>query len=97
MLTSGAVLPGPASRIYKVDVKDGSETQVRFGDVSAINLAKIKRVLDISSKENVSNYILNRHAFFLIYPASVLIEDVEINKSEPKKEKEPVLKFPLQR
>ena len=24
-------------------------------------------------------------------------EDVEINKSEPKKEKEPVLKFPLQR
>ncbi|MFR7878080.1 MAG: hypothetical protein ACLU4J_17765, partial [Butyricimonas paravirosa] len=88
----------PASRIYKVDVKDGSETQVRFGDVSAINLAKIKRVLDISSKENVSNYILNRQVLSsLIYPASVLIEDVEINKSEPKKEKEPVLKFPLQR
>lgn len=91
-------LAGPASRIYKVDVKDGSETQVRFGDVSAINLAKIKRVLDISSKENVSNYILNRQVLSsLIYPASVLIEDVEINKSEPKKEKEPVLKFPLQR
>jgi len=91
-------LAGPASRIYKVDVKDGSETQVRFGDVSAINLAKMKRVLDISSKENVSNYILNRQVLSsLIYPASVLIEDVEINKSEPKKEKEPVLKFPLQR
>ena len=91
-------IAGPASRIYKVDVKDGSETQVRFGDVSAINLAKIKRVLDISSKENVSNYILNRQVLSsLIYPASVLIEDVEINKSEPKKEKEPVLKFPLQR
>ena len=83
-------IAGPASRIYKVDVKDGS--------VSAINLAKIKRVLDISSKENVSNYILNRQVLSsLIYPASVLIEDVEINKSEPKKEKEPVLKFPLQR
>ena len=91
-------IAGPASRIYMVDVKDGSETQVRFGDVSAINLAKIKRVLDISSKENVSNYILNRQVLSsLIYPASVLIEDVEINKSEPKKEKEPVLKFPLQR
>lgn len=91
-------LAGMASRIYKVDVKDGSETQVRFGDVSAINLAKIKRVLDISSKENVSNYILNRQVLSsLIYPASILIEDVEINKSEPKKEKEPVLKFPLQR
>ena len=40
-------IAGPASRIYKVDVKDGSETQVRFGDVSAINLAKIKRVLEM--------------------------------------------------
>ena len=91
-------MAGTASRIYKVDVKDGSETQVRFGDVSAINLSKIKRVLDISSKENVSNYILNRQVLSsLIYPASILIEDVEINKSEPKKEKEPVLKFPLQR
>ncbi len=91
-------IAGTASKIYKVDVKDGSETQVRFGDVSAINLAKIKRVLDISSKENVSNYILNRQVLSsLIYPASILIEDVEINKSEPKKEKEPVLKFPLQR
>ena len=50
-------------------MKDGSETQVRFGDVSAINLAKIKRVLDISSKENVSNYILNRQVLSsLIYP-----------------------------
>lgn len=91
-------LAGPASLIYKVDVKDGSETMVRFGDVSGINLAKIKRVLDISSKENVSNYILNRQVLSsLIYPASVLIEDVEINKSETKKEKEPVLQFPLQR
>lgn len=91
-------LAGTASLIYKVDVKDGSETMVRFGDVSGINLAKIKRALDISSKENVSNYILNRQVLSsLIYPASVLIEDVEINKSEPKKEKEPVLQFPLQR
>lgn len=91
-------IAGTASQIFKVDVKDGSETQVRFGDVSAINLAKIKRVLDISSKENVSNYILNRQVLSsLIYPASILIEDVEINKSQPTKEKEPVLKFPLQR
>lgn len=89
---------GLASHIYKVDVKDGSETQVRFGNVSGINLAKLKRVLQISSKENVSNYILNRQTLSsLIYPASILIEDVEINESKPSKEKTPALTYPLQR
>lgn len=89
---------GPASLIYKVDVKDGSETQVRFGDLSAINLAKVKRILDISAKENVSNYVLNRQVVSsLIYPSAILIEDVEISQSDIKPEKEPALKFPLLR
>ena len=89
---------GLASHIYKVDVKDGSETQVRFGTVSAINLAKMKRMREISSKENVSNYILNRQVLSsLIYPAAVLIDDVEINEAKPNKEKAPALTFPLQR
>ena len=89
---------GLASHIYKVDVKDGSETQVRFGTVGGINLSKMKRMLQISSKENVSNYILNRQTLSsLIYPASILIEDVEINENKPSKEKEPALTFPLQR
>lgn len=89
---------GLASHIYKVDVKDGSETQVRFGTVGGINLSKMKRMLQISSKENVSNYILNRQTLSsLIYPASILIEDVEINENKPSKEKTPALTFPLQR
>lgn len=89
---------GPASLIYKVNLKDGSETQVRFGDLSAINLAKVKRVLEISGKENVSNYILNRQVLSsLIYPSSILIEDVEISQSVLKPEKEPPLVFPLLR
>ena len=51
-------LAGKASRIYRVDL-DGKETQVRFGDVSGLTLINLKRMLNISSKENVSNYILN--------------------------------------
>ena len=89
---------GLASHIYRVDVKDGSETQVRFGTVSGINLAKMKRMREISSKENVSNYILNRQVLSsLIYPAAVLLDDVEINEAKPNKEKAPALTFPLQR
>ena len=89
---------GLASKIYKVDVKDGSETQVRFGTVSGIDLSKIKRLREISSKENVLNYILNRQVLSsLIYPDAVLVDDVEINEVEPSKEKAPALTFPLQR
>ena len=91
-------LAGKASCIYRVDLKDGSETQVRFGDVSGFTLANLKRMLNISSKENVSNYILNGQVLSsLIYPSSILVENIEINKSDVKKDKEQVLTFPLQR
>ena len=90
-------LAGKASRIYRVDL-DGNETQVRFGDVSGLSLVNLKRMLNISSKENVSNYVLGGQLLSsLIYPSSILIENVEINKSDVKKDKGQVLTFPLQR
>ena len=90
-------LAGKASRIYRVDL-DGNETQVRFGDVSGLTLVNLKRMLNISNKENVSNYILNGQLLSsLIYPSSILVENIEINKSDVKKDKEQVLTFPLQR
>lgn len=91
-------LAGKASRIYRVDLKDGSETLVRFGDVTGFTLPNLKRMLNISSKENVSNYVLNGQALSsLIYPSSILVENIEINKADVKKDKEQVLTFPLQR
>lgn len=69
MLISVRSLAGKASRIYRVDL-DGKETQVRFGDVSGLTLINLKRMLNISSKENVSNYILNGQLLSsLIYPS----------------------------
>ncbi|WP_065218937.1 MULTISPECIES: metallopeptidase TldD-related protein [Butyricimonas] len=91
-------LAGKASRIYRVDLKDGSETQVRFGDVTGFTLPNLKRMLGISSKENVSNYIFNGEVLSsMIYPSSILVENIEINKSDVKKDKEQVLTFPLQK
>ena len=89
---------GVNSLLYRVDVKDGKETMMRTANISAINLPKMKRMLEISNKENVSNYMLNGEVLSsLIYPSAVLIEDVEISKVETKTEKEPVLVYPLQR
>lgn len=89
---------GQASLIYKVNVKDGTETLVRTGDFSPLNLPKLKRLLAISAKERVSNYVLNQQVLSsLICPSAILMEDVEINPSELRKSKEPVLEFPLKR
>ena len=58
----------------------------------------MKRMLGISSKENVSNYIFNGEVLSsMIYPSSILVENIEINKSDVKKDKEQVLTFPLQK
>ena len=85
-------------RVYKVDVKDGKETMVRAGNFSPINLPKLKRLLAISAKERISNYILNQEVLTsLICPSAILVEDIEINPSELRKSKEPVLLFPLKR
>lgn len=91
-------IAGNASLIYRVNVKDGAEKLVRFADISPIGLSKIKRILEISAEENVSNYVLNSQVLSsLIYPSSILLEDVEIGKRQVKGEKAPVVTYPLQR
>lgn len=90
-------IAGMSSLIYKVNVKDGSETLVRFPDFR-VDLTKIKRLPAISNKEKVSNYFWNQRALVsMIHPTAILVEDLEINKSEVKKEKAPALKFPLKK
>lgn len=88
---------GKASQVYKVDVKDGAETLMRTGDFG-VNLRQLKRLLAISAKEDVANFMSGQNTLAsIIYPSSVLVEDVEISKSELKTEKKPALQFPLQR
>lgn len=89
-------IAGPASQLYKVDVKDGKETLMHYGELSAIRLSGLKRLPAISARESVMNYILNQRTLSsLIYPSSLLIGDVEIDKMELKKTKNPPLAYPL--
>lgn len=89
---------GPASCIYRVNVKDGEETLVRFADVSSIRLNQLKEVGAISSEEKVANYLLNNQVLSsVIYPSSILMNDIQINKQQVNNQKTPPLKNPLQR
>lgn len=89
---------GNASQIYRVDVKDGSEKLMRFGNISSVSLSEIEQVMEISSDENVFNYALNDQVLSsMICPYSILLEDIDIRRASVKAEKKPILKNPLQR
>ncbi len=65
--------------LYKVSVKDGSETLVTGAEISPIQFIKLKRVLGVSKDEMAFNYLYNGSIpTSIIAPKSVLIEDIEI-------------------
>ncbi len=67
--------------IYRVSVKDGSETLVTGAEVSSVPLNKLKRVLGVTKNQQVFNYLYQGAVpVSLIYPEALLIEDIEINK-----------------
>ena len=89
---------GLATKIYRVSAKDGSETQGGACSVAEVPLSKIKRLLAVSSKENIANMILNQATLAsVIYPSAILVDDVEINKTDAKKSPAPSLEIPLKR
>ena len=90
---------GEECKLYRVDVKSGKETLVRHGDVSKnINLAKLRRLLDVSAKEQVHNYAVNNSILStLICPNAIILEDIEITPKQIKKEKVYYTTSPLDR
>ncbi|MFA6769639.1 MAG: metallopeptidase TldD-related protein [Bacteroidales bacterium] len=75
--------------IYKVSVKDGSETLVTGSEITPVPLTKLKRVLGVSKEQEAMNYLYGGVIpTSIIYPKSILIEDIEINKKPLSVQKE---------
>lgn len=67
--------------IYKVSVKDGSETMVTGAEVTPVPLTKLKRVLGLNQSQKVYNYLYQSAVpVSVVYPDGILIEDIEINR-----------------
>ncbi|MFR1242994.1 MAG: hypothetical protein ACLSDJ_18055 [Butyricimonas faecihominis] len=78
--------------------KSGNEIQVRGANIPFITLSKLMELKDISSMERVDNYLWNGVCFSsLIYPSAVIVDNIDISKASFQPEKEPELKYPLQR
>ncbi len=90
-------LAGNASLLYRVDVKTGEETQVRFGKVAPVNMSKLKNIREICNQEKVHNLLLDKGALVsMIYPSSILLNNMDISVMDVPKRKLPALKNPLQ-
>lgn len=78
--------------IYKVSVKDGTETLLIGAEISPIQLSKLKRVLGINIENTVYNYLYNGTIpTSIVAPKSLLIEDVEIMNTQLTVQNESVL------
>ena len=75
--------------IYKVSVKDGSETLMTGSEITSVPFMKLKRVLGVSKEQEATNF-LYRDAVptSIIYPKAILIEDIEINRKPLSVQKE---------
>lgn len=75
--------------IYKVSVKDGSETLVTGTEVTPVPLTKLKRVLGVSKEQEATSYLYKGSIpTSIIHPKAILIEDIEINKKPLSVQKE---------
>ena len=67
--------------IYRVSVKDGSETLVIGTEITPVPLTKLKRVLGVNREQKVYSFLYQGVIpTSVIYPDGILIEDIEINK-----------------
>ena len=90
-------IAGRASRIFKIDVKTGKETRVRFADISPIYLAKLERINTISKEESVTNFIYNGILCSIISPKSMILDDIQLNVPDLKQDPRFNISMPKQR
>ena len=90
-------ISGATLEVYRVDLKDGKEARVRATSFRLPDLTKLLKLVAISSKEEVLNYLPNNYPASMIYPAGIIVDGLVIEKATVKAEKEPVLTLPQQR
>jgi hypothetical protein len=81
---------------YKVNVNDGSEQRVRGLTTQTITVQMLKRMAGISSDQIVANGSYLYVPYSMIYPSSILLEDIEVSKDGIRyNQKAPLVTSPL--
>ena len=90
-------ISGSVSEVFKLNVKDGTETQVRVANLAAPSLSQLEELGAISTGEQVWNLQPNSCPMSFICPDGMIVNDVEIARPTPKAEKAPAIPAPQQR
>ena len=90
-------ISGTVSEVFKLNVKDGTETQVRVANLAAPSLSQLEELGAISTGEQVWNLQPNSCPMSFICPDGMIVNDVEIARPTPKTEKAPAIPAPQQR
>jgi hypothetical protein len=90
-------MSGRVNLVWRVDVASGERTLVRDADVTAVTLAQLKRLAGVSKESEMRNYLAGQVPASMIYPAAVLMEDVEIGTAEHNKDMPLPIENPLTR
>ena len=90
-------IAGAVSEVWRVSVKDGTETQVRVLKLEVPKQDKLMSLGAISSGERVYNFLQSDSPVSLIYPEGMVVNGVELPRAVSKPEQTPAIPSPLQR
>lgn len=82
---------------YKVYVKDGKEELIRGMDFEGITIRALKDIAEAGDDSYVYNFLIGHNPEFpaSIVAPSILVEELELKKTEAKPSKPPILKSPF--
>lgn len=81
------------ARVYRIDVKTGTKTLMKSSAANLPSLSQLENILGASTEE----IIINEQQTSIIAPASIVVGNGEVGKSEVAGQKDPALVYPLLR
>ncbi len=66
--------------LHRIDVETGNETIYRGAELSNINTSTLKRIMAVSSQQNVENILFRNVPTSIIYPDAMLFDEVDLDK-----------------
>lgn len=83
-------------RIYRISVKTGERELMKANQIKLPTIEQMNNVKDISSESNVKNMV-TPYTYSIVYPRSIIVDDVELNKSSFKPAPVDPIPYPLLR
>ena len=87
---------GMSLQLYRINVKTGEKQEVRSNSLTLPTLSNLESIAAISSQEEIGNQA-DKVNTSVIYPSSIILNDIELKKMTPRSEKAPAIPYPLQR